>query len=274
MTIAQSQNLKRARPDIKEITVPVDTDVFARHPEAVFYVGVVATPEGVHNKKLYKAAARLRFNVYVREKGLMHPNLGTVWRKREHDKEDGRSIHFAVVKNNGPDQDPSVVGGTRLITKRSQHDLLPVERLFPEAFALGAAAINSVEASRFIARSENRREQHTVARALIRALAVRAAVDHEQPVYAVADRLLLGMFNSDQVGYTQLAEPRVLDEYLTASYRLPNSPVSLDAHQVLATMTSGAVSQEVQSMYQGFFTNQGVGYFDAEMKPISAPAIR
>ncbi|HSX16915.1 MAG TPA: GNAT family N-acyltransferase [Patescibacteria group bacterium] len=274
MTLLQGRNAETTQQNIDDITVPVETDVFAKHPNAAFFVGVVATPQGVTNRELYRAAARLRYNVYVKEKGLMHPNLRTRMTQHESDSDDPRSVHFVVVKNNGPDKQARVVGGTRLIVKRHERDSLPVEKLFPEAFALGGAAVNGSEASRFIARSDDKREQHTIARALIRALAIRTAVDNEQPVYAVADRLLLGMFRMDKVHYESLSEPRVLDEYMTDQYSLPNSAVSLNAHAVIATMTGPDGPAGVSDMYHGIFANQGVGYFDANMAPLSSATVR
>jgi N-acyl-L-homoserine lactone synthetase len=251
-----------------DVVVPVETRVFDDCPKAAYYVGVIAVPGAVCDAGLQEAAARLRYEVYVREKGLMHPDADTQATGLEKDSNDDRSLQIVTLKNRGLHQSPDLVGHIRLVVKRHEGDLLPIEQLFPEAFSQGAAAINSGEASRFIARTTGKGEQHQVARSLIRALAVNAATQYEQPSYAVADRYLLGMFNGDGVKYEPLAEPRVLDEYSTPSYNLPNTPIRLDAHQVLSGMTSPNAPPDIQNMYRGIFSQQGVGYFDASMAAI------
>ncbi|HUC89872.1 MAG TPA: hypothetical protein VMR45_03645 [Patescibacteria group bacterium] len=258
----------------RETTVPVDVDIFADNPNATFYIGVVATPDGVKDATLCKAAARLRHRVYIQEKGLMHPDAQTLATGLEIDSDDDRSVRFVAIKNNGADVQPHVVGNIRLVVKQHMGDKLPVESLFPEAFPLGEVALGGVEISRFISRSEDRREQHCVARALIRAAAVRTATQYEQPAYAVADRMLLGMLAMDRVPYKVLAEPKVLEEYSTPRYNLPNTAISMDTHAGLAVMTGPDAPPDIQNMYHGLFAHQGLGYFDANMVQISTKIAR
>jgi hypothetical protein len=137
-----------AGPDIPAINpddiIPkFETDVFAgKRQEAAFYVGILATPQTVVDEDAWNAARILRASVYIDEMKLLPENA----RKEdggEDDHDDLRSVQFGVYENTGSEEEARMVGTSRLILKRDEGDLLPVETMHPEVFGNHPAEINS-----------------------------------------------------------------------------------------------------------------------------------
>lgn len=256
----------------RKVTIPVESDVFQQHPKATFFIGVIAVPGMVIDPGLYDAAARLRYEVYVREKGLMRAPLLSRLTRRERDRDDKRSVHFVVVQNGGKEGRHQLVGASRHIVKDKEGNPLPIERHYPEAFTEGGVAVNGVEASRFIARNGSKQSQHRIARGLIRAMAMWMDLDYRQPVYAVVDDQLAGMFRFDKVPFTELAEPKVLSEYSTDRYQLPNTPIAINSTELVRTMTGPESTEESRAFYADVFVHRGLGYFDSDMHALGQHA--
>lgn len=259
MTIDPERGVGQVSAD--NFTVPVETSVFDDKPEAQFYVGMVAVPGEVIMPVEHEAWLKLRGNVYVHEMGFMGPDALDD-KGRESDVDDERSVQFAIIQNLGSSALPRVVGGARLILKRDEDDALPVEKFFPEAFVGSPAPLESSEASRVIARNDNKLVRGMVAMGAIRALALHTYDNGRKPVYVVIEDHLESMYQKTQVPYRQVAPYKFLDEYQT-----PNMAASIDPAAMIASVRpeSHVNAPFMAAFYDGAEAHKGLGYFDATL---------
>ncbi len=239
-------------------TVAVESKIFQDHPEAAFYLGVIASPGIIYAPKEYQAARRLRANVYIDEKHFLGPEA----RQRdggESDTDDTRSVHFAVIENKGSEELPRLVGTSRLILKRSVEDGLPVERLFPEAFTSSPAPGSSAEVSRYIARHPERARQKAISLALIRAMTAWTLTETRQPVYSVVEKPMVRLFDAIELPYQQISDPKMLPEYNTENMAIQLDPEAV-FHSVRAEKHLAAAA--MHAFFQKAEGNGGVGYFN------------
>lgn len=242
------------------LAVPVDSEIFNAHPDAPYYIGVVAAHGFVLQPELYKAAGTLRANVYIGEKGFL-PESARQPDGTERDADDDRSVHFVALENRGPGLSPRVIGTSRLILKRSEHDVLPVENFYPDVFAGDKAApVRSAEVSRFIARHEDRQVQGKISLGLIRASAAWLEHHVHRPAYAVVEAGLTRMFDNIELPYDSESEYRRLEEYGNTR----NKAIKIEPSRVLREVQ--AVKHVASPAMHAFFgdthAHKGVGYFD------------
>ncbi|MEJ2853188.1 MULTISPECIES: N-acyl amino acid synthase FeeM domain-containing protein [unclassified Saccharothrix] len=199
----------------------VETDLFDRHPDARYYVGVLALPGWTVRPREHEAALRLRADVYIDEQGFL-PDDARHADGGERDADDARSAHFGVVERTGPGTG-RVIATVRLILRERPGDTLPVERYFPEVFGGTPAVARSCEASRFISRHEDKRVQRTAFLVLLRAVAAWAAHHHYRRGYALVEEWLARHCRVLDVPYERLTAAKHIPDYAT-----PNLVIALD----------------------------------------------
>lgn len=245
-------------------TPTVETSVFDDMPNAKFWIGKVAILGETVLEKEYTAARQLRANIYIDKMGFLseesrQPDGG------ESDEDDDRSIHFAVIENNG--EEKRLVGTSRLIVKRSEDDLLPAEKLFPEAFTDIQAKVGSTEASRFIAEHPDKFTKHMISLSEIRAMDLEALDRGFEPIYAVIESKLANMFKYIGLPFQQITEIKHLEEYDT-----PNMAVEIDPKKVKEEVKKDLTQQLLLThFFQDALISLGLGYYDEGLqKPLAA----
>ncbi len=196
---------------------------------ARFWVGKVSVEGCVINASQYDDVGRFRADKYVRDFGFL-PENSVDAEGREFDSDDERSTQFAVIEKQGIDT--RVVGSGRLIHKRSQQDLLPVEKYFPEAFSDGnGVSVGDVEVSRFIASHENPQTQHLIGLAVIRALTFHSNLIETERDYAIVERPLASMLSGLGIPVEELAETKDIPELGGKLL-----PISIDTTQIVDSL--------------------------------------
>jgi hypothetical protein len=151
------------------------------------------------------------------------------------------------------------VGASRLILKNEVHrDSLPVEKYFPGAFT-DSLPVGSVEASRFIARHPQRRVQHLVSLANIRAMVMHAARIESPGIYAVVEKPLAGYFRSLGIPLTELSETQQLPEYGDTA----NMAVKFSPQEIIGAADDPSAERSLLArFFRGARDNHGLGYYD------------
>lgn len=254
----QHEAVQAQSPEFELASIPsVETDVFDENNIAQFNVGVLALPNIVEDPRGWQAARRLRANVYIDEKGYL-PSHSRQADGGETDCDDWRSVQFGVYENVHRPGESRMVGTSRLIVKSEDEALLPVETLFPDAFEGQPAELGSVEASRYIARHEDKFSQRATSLALMRAMASFCVRGAKQPVYATVEDSLAGLFDKIRLPFDQIGEARMLPEYNSV-----NLPIRIDPVEVAGNVQAQAHTSDIM---RGFFKDvsrhHGLGYFD------------
>jgi N-acyl-L-homoserine lactone synthetase len=233
-----------------------ESEVFVEHDQAKFWLGIVATLGEVEYENEHLAARQLRARVYIDQYGFLPANF----RKEdggESDIDDIRSVHFSAVEQGELQQ--RLVGTSRLIAKRSEHDELPVEHYFPDVFKDNPAPVGSFEASRFIARHEDKMIQHTVSLSLMRAMSAYGKSNGEAKVYAVVEKHLAKLFRIVGLPFEELAPARALPEYDNTL----NIPIMFDTVEVFEAIDSDVNNEKIISLFfQNALVDLGVGHYD------------
>lgn len=244
------------RPPLESIVPSVETSRFT-DPQQEMWVGIVAMGGTVVAPDEYKATGRLRANVYIDEMHFL-PSEARLSDGTESDVDDARSRHYAVLENTG--EGARAVGTIRAIIKRGEDDALPVERLFPEVFAEHPAPVGSLEASRFIARSDNKNKQHAISFALIRAIVAQAAQHENNPIYAVVEEPLRQRFIQGGIPFTQISEAKPIPEYNDTE----NMVLQFDPEEIIREATEKDADPKTYLLNTFFGTvkeNEGLGYY-------------
>lgn len=191
----------------------IESRLFADHPSARLAVGILAVGDQVTPgcAAEYTAYLRLRARVYADQTHMLDEDAvlpdGT-----ERDDDDGRSIHFGAIENQGSTQ--RVVASLRLIVKRGEQDRpLPIEDFFPEVFATTPAPPSSIEVSRYICRHEDPAVQAELKWPLYSAGLSRLMADGLGPTYGVVEEFLERDLRINRVPFKPLAPPRFVAEY-------------------------------------------------------------
>lgn len=261
MTIAQGE-IPPTSLTPESLLVPVDSEVFKYHPDAPYYIGVVAMNGFELQPELYEAAGRLRANVYIDEKRFL-PATARNADGTERDYDDNRSVHLVAVENQGLHLPPRLIGTARMILKRSPEDDLPVEHYYPDCFAGDAAApVRSAEVSRYIARHESKQVQALISLGLIRAAAAWLDQNVHRPAYAVVEAGLVRMFDKIGLPYTEVSGYRSLEEYGDTR----NMAIQMDPERVLQNAKAENHISTPSMLSPDFFgkayVHKGVGYFN------------
>ncbi len=247
--------------ELQAVNTAATTELHERHlfigrEAAACYIGLLATPEVVNMEDELRAALVLRANVYIDEMGFLPASARRI-DGTESDADDARSRHFGVIENCG--DSTRVIGGMRAIIKRDEADKLPIERLFPEAFASEDAPVNAVEASRYISRHENRMRQHAAALGLIRAVVAQAVKHDNQPIYAVVEEPLHRLFEIAGLPLEVIGEPKEIPEYNNTV----NVALRFDPNEIMAAAANDHDGKlRITPYFKTVHQNDGLGYYD------------
>ena len=222
-----------------------------------YYLGVTAVNDSFVRQNLYKAAGRLRAQVYIDEMGFL-PHSERQADGTETDPDDARSIHLAVSETLPGESDERVIGVTRLIQKRDETDTLPVEQLFN----ITSAPVGSLEVSRFIARASDRKLQGRVSLALMRTAALLGVESKAPKMYAVVEEPLFRYFQHIGLPFEPISELEWLDEYHSK-----NLAVQIDPNNVIPALQRkdkqrGSVA--VAPFFVKEVSSKGIGHFGPE----------
>ncbi|MBX4201814.1 GNAT family N-acetyltransferase, partial [Candidatus Saccharibacteria bacterium] len=202
-------------PGIKSSSPEINSRLFEGQNGNNFWIGRIATLDSIEGQNIYDATSVLRANVYSSLGFIPQENIDNLG--RELDKDDARSVHFAVVESPLlPDGKTygraNVIGTSRLINKNSPDYQLPIEHHFPEAFEVQPASTGTVEVSRLIVRHDNSRTQRTVALALIRAMTHYSIAEKIEADYCMVEAPLLRLLNGSGIPTAILGETKKVAE--------------------------------------------------------------
>ena len=244
-------------PELYAHNPVVSGEIFADHPEAAFWIGIVASAGTVEKPELYDAEARLRASVYIDQKGFLGPDSADTF-GREQDAFDDQSIHLVAVENT-KDGTAEVMGSSRIILKRDASDSLPIETDFAEIFDTIPSDIPAVEISRFISQHNNQITQHLVAVSLIRAMTyqiLRNEIDTAHfEIEAPLLRLLKGIgLPLESMGKAKrVAEPGGIRRL---------HPLKVSVSKIPDSVTQGVDGQfSLRDFFKSEEGNGGLGYF-------------
>lgn len=247
-----------ASASVERLTPLIETTFFQLRPEASFWLGHIASGEEVYCQAERHGAGVLRANVYIDESHYL-PESARQPDGTEYDADDARADHLVVIENNTiMPNSRHVVGNTRLIHKRNDDDVLPIESMFPEAFSEEAAPVGSLEASRYIARHPDRPTQNAIALALVRAMTIRGHNQGHDYIYGVVEDHLMHQFTKIGLPFAALGEPKKVERYNTL-----NVPLRFDLAEILQTAAADTIGKRTMSLFfQSSGANGGQGYFD------------
>jgi N-acyl-L-homoserine lactone synthetase len=247
-----------AEPGLLLASIPrAERNPFGAEPDAHFYMGVLAVPGMVEDPSGWLAARRLRANVYIDEKGYLPPEAREA-DGGETDIDDQRSIQFGVFENMPDSSQTRMVGTSRLIVKSENNAVLPIETLFPETFANNPAEPGAVEASRYISRHEDKLAQRFISLGLIRAMDAWAVKETKQPIYAVVEEYLAGMFSKINLPYVQIADEKWVD-----SYNSVNMAIKIDPESVIKSVDAEKHTTDImRGFFRDVYEHYGLGFFD------------
>lgn len=216
-----------------------ESSLFERNPDAILAVGVIGVGgEAVQGKEAeFKAYLQLRAAVYARQTRMI-PEDHVKQDGTEMDSEDARSVHFAVVENQG--QHNRVIGAMRLIQKTAETpEQLPIEEFFDDSFKDAPAPVGSVEFSRYICRHEDSRVQNSLKWPLYAATTGYIAAHKMGPSYGVVEEFLEKDFHRNGIPAERIGAPKLVPEYndFNLPVRIDTAKVARDlgvSHQTVA----------------------------------------
>jgi len=245
-------------PTAAQINPPVSHEIFAEHPEATFWIGVVASSGEVEKPELYDAEARMRGVVYIKQMGFLSIEHADTF-GREHDDYDDQSVHLVVVENQKDGKNARLVGTSRLILKEDETQDLPIESDFADVFDTIPSDIPAVEVSRFISRHENQMTQHAIAISLIRAMTYQVAERNIDSAYFEIEKPLLKLLKIIGLPLEVIGEPKEVIE--------PGGVRNLYPIKITPSMITDSVTTDEHNRFtlRDFFKdeaeNGGMGYF-------------
>lgn len=244
---------------LDDIVPRFETNIFSgQRQAAAFYVGILATPNVINDQNAWNAARKLRANVYIDEQRFL-PETSRKEDGGEDDQDDLRSVQFGVYENIGSEEEAKLAGTSRLIIKRDEADLLPVETMYPEVFTQNPAEISSAETSRVIARHADKAvTRKAISLSLIRAMAAYSVAEARRPVYAVIDPPVKRMYDKMNFPYELMSELRYTEEY-----KSENWAVKIEPQDVIDLVNpNGHSNGLIQAFFAGVDENRGLGYYD------------
>lgn len=240
-----------------------ESRLFDASPRAQYWIGQIATGNLVILPNEYTAAHILRANIYIDEEKYL-PSDSRCSDGGEYDEYDERSVQFAILENN-PTELKLVVGTSRLIFKRDEQDALPVENLFPEYFTDNPAEVGSVEGSRLIALHPERKAQHRIALANIRAMDLYSLHSGAKSIYGVSEEKLLKTLSRMGFPFEQLTDFKPLGEFGDTQ----NAAIKFNPQEVIKSVGTDLNGRAVLSrFFAEAVSYQGLGYFDADFNPV------
>lgn len=201
----------------------IESSVFKANAVDQFAVGVVGVGTGVQEgySNEFGGIAALRANVYVSQ-GYVAPSAldshGT-----ELDRDDERSVHFALLERVAQNSLARVVGNMRLVIKMDDQPL-PVERLRPDVFSHQPAPVGSTEVSRLICQHEDAMVQNYLKWPLFIAGLKYVNSNNLGPVYGLMSPSFTSVLNQQGVPVVPLSQEKYISEI-----HATKQPVQIDA---------------------------------------------
>ncbi len=247
------QHPEQFAPVIDDLPL-VHAEVFSRHPQAAYYVGVLAV-DGMENGPAYLAARQLRFERY-NDLGWL-PDSSRDLDGGEHDQFDEDAVQFGVIKNSL--MGPRMIATSRLIRKTTKNPILPVEADYPEVFTDNPAGLNDVEVSRLISASSDKRERHAASLAIQRAMIGWCSNNGVDKTHAMVEPYLAKIFDQTGVPYEKRSDFKPIPEYANTE----NAVVTIDPMRMAQTLRAHRIGMPIATSL--FFHNinktQGQGFY-------------
>lgn len=196
-----------------EVVPLVNSSIFSEHPDKRFAIGVlgVGTTPAQGLDAEFTAYLKLRANVYIDQTNML-PKSARLPDSTEHDGDDKRSVHIAVLENRMAHT--AVIGSMRLIQKTPESsEALPIEQFFDESFAESPAPIGSLEVSRYIIRHAHPETRFKTRTRLFGTALGHILGNNLGPTYAVVEADLEEGLQEVGVPLKRLAEPKFVEEY-------------------------------------------------------------
>lgn len=216
--------------------------------------GFISRPNEFHAARVLRAESYIDENHFLPEEARQEDG-------GEQDLDDHRASHFITLENVGHGSG-RVIGNLRSIRKYYSGATLPVEELYPEAFEESSAPINSIEASRFISRHENKAIAHLSSLALIRAMVAHTYAFDQKPIYAVVEVPLAKRLIGVGLPTELIAEPKALPEYGNTV----NMALRFDLDNVFDVVDSDTEkSKLITPFLETAREDKGLGYYDSSL---------
>jgi N-acyl-L-homoserine lactone synthetase len=240
--------------------ISVSPEIFNKNPDSIYWIGKVAMGNIIEKPEYYEGIAKFRAKVYVDDLKFLSKDHKDQF-GREFDQDDIRSVQFAVVENETASNknQARIVGSSRVIIKGDQTQPLPIEKYFPELFNNNPLDDTAVEISRFIARHEDKKVQHTISLALIRAMTHYTVNTKASADYCMIEVPLMKLLTSIGIPLTQLGEEKQIDEYGGSLF-----PVVISPYNVLDSVKTDKTGKiMLRKFFEVETINQGEGFYPA-----------
>jgi N-acyl-L-homoserine lactone synthetase len=226
-----------------------------RRTDLPYFVGIVAVRDCTVSDNLWRDCRRIRADVYIDEKHFLPPEARED-DGGESDVYDAWSTQFTASRRTDGEEN-QVLGTARLILKTSENNI-PAEDLFGLTVPVGSA-----EASRFIARCEDRVLQHKVALSLIRGMTFESLEQGTEYIYAIVEEELYRYFLNIGLPFEPLTESAWLEEF--ESY---NRVIRVKTADILSGIEEKDKTRKPHHAMAPFFKKvedvKGLGHFGPE----------
>lgn len=194
----------------EEVVPVVESDIFNGHDDKRFAIGVFG-PEDVlayESNSLLAGYLKLRANVYIDQQNILS-SLNRRGDGTEINSDDERSAHFVAFENRIGGV--AVFASMRLIEKRDENDLLPIEDTFHESLY---EPINrgSIEISRFIVKHDEATCQSQAKLKIIMAGLAYSSKNNLGPLYGEVEKRLRHSSSIFGVPAEEVSEPEMVEE--------------------------------------------------------------
>lgn len=253
------ENQEIIKPPVLDVAAYIESQLFDDYQNAVYWIGKVATPGYVTRPDEYLAQRQLRANVYIDECNFL-PSSARQTDGGETDANDVHATQYVVIEKR--DQQVRAVGALRMIHK--QYGDLPAEELFANELHQ-ALPQQSLEASRFIARHNEKMSQALISIGLVR-VAILQAQQEQGDIYAVVEEPLARRFSQIGLEYDELCPSKPIAEYNNTN----NMLLRFRPEKIMAAVKRDYRYDRMITPYLDIVRhNSGLGYYDKTMRSIT-----
>jgi N-acyl-L-homoserine lactone synthetase len=253
------ENQEIIKPPLIDVTASVESQLFGDYQNAAYWIGRVALPGCVTHPDEYLAQRQLRANVYIDECNFLPPGARQA-DGGESDEFDDFATQYVVLENH--DKGVRAVGALRMIHK--QYGDLPAEELFASELQQKLPK-QSLEASRFIARHDEKVSQALISIGLVR-VAILQAQQEQGDIYAVVEEPLARRFSQIGLEYDELCPSKPIAEYNNTN----NMLLRFRPNKVMETVKQDYRYDRMITPYLDIVRhNSGLGYYDKTMRSIT-----
>lgn len=257
------ENQEFKQPPVLDVIPPIESHLFDDYEQAVFWVGKVAVPGCVTCPDEYTAQRQLRANVYIEECNFLPPTARQA-DGGESDASDANATQYVVLEHRN--QQTKAVGSLRMIHK--QQGTLPAEELFADELKQELPS-QSLEASRFIARHNEKMAQALISIGLVR-VAILQALNEQGDIYAVVEEPLARRFSQIGLEYDLLCPGKPISEYNNTN----NMLLRFRPDQIMETVKKDYRYDRMITAYLDIaHLNNGLGYYDKTMRNVARKGI-